>query len=251
MEEAASRIDSSRGSYDRQMQEYISYWISTEVVYQEALKEGVDKSPEIQRQIEEIRKQLVNRLYLDKQMESDTAGISDQEIAQYYEQHKQEFFLREDMIRLNIAAFHSREQASRFGASISKAGNWQETVQHFSADSASSGDVISFNNNQYHSQQTLFPPELWKVASALSPNEVSFPVKTSLGYFILQSLSYLKRGAEAEFEFVKDEVRQRFLRERHRERYTQLLGTLRKKYDVEVYVTNTQSSDSLEAPANE
>ena len=251
MEEAKTHIDSSSGSYERQLQEYISYWINTEIIYQEAVKEGLDKSPQLRQQFDDIQRQLVNRLYLDKQIEHDTAGISEQSLQQYYEQHKPEFFLREDMVRLNVAAFNSREQASRFAATVSKGGNWQETVTGMSADTSSSGGVVSFTNNQYYSQHTLFPLELWKVASALSPNEISFPVKTSLGYFVLQSLSSLKSGSEAEFGFVKDEVRQRLQQEQHRERYAQLLGTLRKKYDVEVYVTGTQSNDTTQTSANE
>lgn len=251
LEDAKAHIDTTRGSVDHQLREYVSYWVSTELVYQEAKREGFDNSEQVQRQLEDVHRQLVNRTYLDKQIADDTAAADDQSLRQYYAAHASEFFIREDMIKLNVIAFNNRERASTFAASLTRGKPWSRAVENVVKDSSSSGTVVSSASGEFFTQHTLFPPELWKVAAALSVNEVTFPIKTPLGYYILQPVSILKQGAHAEFESVKDEVRQRLSQERRRNNYNNLLGTLRKRYAVEVFIDSDHSKDSSQTQTNE
>jgi hypothetical protein len=150
-----------------------------------------------------------------------------------------------------MIVFNGRAQASAFAATVSRDGSWNTAVQYALHDTTASTGVVSFTTNQYYTQHTLFPPELWKVAAELNVNEVTFPVKTSLGYYVLQALALQKKGTPADFDLVKDEVRQRLRLEERRMHYTDLLGTLRKQYNVEVFMDADTSLDTTRIQTNE
>ena len=251
LEEARTRVDTTHGSITHQLQDYVSYWVNTELVYQEAKRHGVENSDQVHRQLEDIKRQLVNQAFLEQQVFADTAAREEQALHDYYTAHAPEFFVQEDMIKLNMIIFNDRASASTFAAAVSRGGLWNTAVQHVLQDVAASSGVVSFTANQYYTQHTLFPPELWKVAAALNINEVTFPVKTSLGYYVIQALSRRKQGAPADFDLVKDEVRHRLLLERRRTNYTELLGTLRKRYNVEVLMGADTSGDTVRVQVNE
>jgi parvulin-like peptidyl-prolyl isomerase len=150
------------------------------------------------------------------------------------------------MIKLNSIGFNSREDASTFAAAITQDRSWEDAVSKARNSTSSSGQIVSAASNQYYSQRSLFPPELWKVASTLNAGDVSFPIKTNLGYFVIQLLSVVPQGKTAEFDLVRDEVKNRVLIEKRRQRYEQYLGTLRKRYDVEILMNTGKSQDSLQ-----
>jgi parvulin-like peptidyl-prolyl isomerase len=155
------------------------------------------------------------------------------------------------MIRLNSVGFNSREDASAFAAAIIQNRSWDDAVSKARSSASSAGQIISVASNQYYSQRSLFPTELWKVASTLNTGDVSFPVKTNLGYFVIQLLSVIPQGKPADFDLVRDEVKNRVLIEKRRQRYEQYLGTLRKRYDVEILMNIGKSQDSLQLQHHE
>ena len=244
LEDARPHIDSSRGAIDFQLHEYASLWINDELIYQAASQRGIDRMPEFRQQIAEVGRQLANQRYLEDIIYADAYAIRDEVIVDYYKNHHDEFLVREDMIKLNIMACSSREQASAFAASVVQIGNWSLAVKFFRPDSGVPAGTADELPQQYYSQHTLFPPELWKVAGALGMNEVSFPIKAAGKYFVLQPVSFIQQGKPADYELVHDEVRQRVEIERRRLLYENLLGTLRKRYAVELLIGSGTHPDS-------
>jgi hypothetical protein len=79
------------------------------------------------------------------------------------------------------------------------------------------------------------------VAAALGMLEVSFPVKTSVGFVVLRSLGQFKSGAVSPLQFVEAEIRTRLAMELRQQRYQQFIQTLRNKYTVELMVATQDS----------
>jgi len=247
LEEATSHLDTVQGSFQQSLHRYVSNWVNAELLYQEAKRRGLEDSEQLYRQLSEVKRQLVNQAFLEKFLYSDTVEIHEQTLREYYHEHSSEFLHRDDMIKLNLITFNNRERASSFAAKVSQGMTW-ETALEKSLDDTS---IVSAITNQYYTQHVLFPPELWKVAAALIINEVSFPIKTASGYVVLQPRSKVRRGEQAEFDLVRDEVRQRFLLEKRRQRYEELLGTLRKQYTVEVMIGPMTPSDTTQLQPHE
>jgi hypothetical protein len=244
LEDAQAHIDSSHTSFDLALNEYVAHWVNTELLYQEAKHQGVESSEQFVHQFEDIRRQLANQAYLDRTIYSDTGGITPDGMQGYFREHASEFLVHENTLRLNLIALNSREGATAFAAAVSRGAPWKTAADSFRSNSAASSSVVSVSSGEYYTSQTLFPPELWKVASALSVNEVSFPVKTTGPYFVLQLLSKVQQGAPADFDLARPEVRQRLLIEGRRKRYDDLLGTLRRKYGVQVMLGSHRLTDT-------
>ncbi len=251
LEEAKAAIDSSRDSFESRLHSYTSSWINTQILFQEAQRQGIRKSESFQKMLADAEQQLIVQEYIQQRVYNDSIIISENEMRAYFDNHSAEFFVREDMLKMNVITFSSRDRATAFTAVISQGSSWKETLENIMLDTSSFSGIVSFVTNKYYSQKTLYPAELWKVAITLSPNEVSFPVKTVLGYYVLQTLSMIKQGKPEEFDFAKDEIRERLLIEKRRQRYTDLVGTLRKQYNVEMLLPKFSQSDTTQVNTHE
>jgi hypothetical protein len=247
LEEAKTHIDTNRTRPEYALTDYVSYWVNTELLYQEAKRRGVEGSPEFIRQMQDIRRQLANQTFLERDVYSDTADVTDEAMRQYFTHHAAEFRVRENTLKLNLVVLNSRERATILAAAVSRGADWKSAVDNLLHDSSAGPSILSVTSGQYYTEQTLFPPELWKVASALSADEVSFPVNTAGGYFVLQSLARLQQGTPAPFELAGPEVRQRLLIEARRHQYDDLLGNLRKKTNVEILLGSHRMIDTVHA----
>lgn len=246
IDDARRSIDTNRGTFDNQLPGYIALWITNTLLYQEAQRKGIENTDLFRNQIEETRRQIAIQDLLQQNVYADTSGLDDSALKTYFDNHPDEFFVTEDMVRLNSVGFNSREEASRFAASVIQTRSWDNALSKARNSASSFLDIVSVATNQYYSRRSLFPPEIWKVASTLNIGDVSFPVKTNLGYFVIQLLSVLPRGKSAEFDLVQEEVKNRVLIEQRRRRYQEYLGTLRKRYDVEILLNVGKSNDSTQ-----
>ena len=239
-EEAYEHIDTTHPTRDQQLAAYVASWVNAELIHQEAKRMNIETSEAFERRMSDIKRQLANQAFLNQYVYADSTTFSDSMLHAYYDVHLSEFPMREDMAKLHVVIFNSRERASAFATLVTRTSDWDAAL----ADSAIAVSITSAPPRQYYSQHTLFPPELWKVATTLSINDISFPVKTSLGFAIVQPLAMIRLGKPAEFDLVRDEIRQRLTIEVRRKKYEELLGTLRKRYNVEVFTGSTQSSDT-------
>lgn len=251
LETARSHIDTSRGAISFQLREYAASWIAAELLFQESHLQGIENTPEFQRQLAELQRQLVNERYLATLIAGDTTAISEDTLEAFFRLNEKEFLVRENMFKLHCMKFSNREQAGNFGAAVVQQGSWSAAFKTLRPDSSLSTGSFMELPLRYYSQSTLYPPELWKVASSLGVSEVSFPVRTGDKYYVLQLLGSVQQGRVADYELVQDEVRQRFIIERRKKRYNELLGTLRTKYTVELLLDSATPVDSLQNSIHE
>ena len=244
LREARTHIDSSKISSPDQLRNYVIHWVNEELLYQEARKDGIESTEQFQKRLQEARKQLANQQYLDRQIYDSEPKIEEQMIADYYERNRSEFFHREDAVKLNMATFLSRERAAYFASQLFHGNSWRDVVDNMRQDSGSAKFFIGSVSDRYFTRRTLMTEEIWKVSTALNINDVSFPVKVPEGYCIAQLLARKKKGEQADYDIVRDEVRQRVLIELRHKRYIQLLENLRSKYKVEIFSDQFTKNDT-------
>ena len=251
LERAMAHIDTTRGAIGVQLQEYANVWATTELLYREAQRAGIETSPEFQQQFDDVRRQLVTERYLATMLAESSGVVDADSMKAYYDGHAKEFLLRENMLKLHIMICAKREQASNFAASVVQKTSWSAAAREAAGDSSAERGLYSDVSPRYYSQSTLYPLELWRVAASLGVNEVSFPVRSADRYYVLQLLATAQQGRQAEYEIVEDEVRQRILIERRRKEYADLLGTLRSRYAVEILLNGTMANDTLQGSIHE
>lgn len=243
MDMVRSQIDPSRTLTDTELHQIVNRWVTSELLYQEARRRGYDVSESIQQKVEEARKQLSIAELLEQEVYSLAENsVTSQEIAQYFKTHTGEYVLKEDLIRLSIAIFNQNDVANQFRASALSTIGWSQSIVEFRGDG--SRGLLSYSDSMYFTQSTLYPPELWKVASVLGMEEVSFPIKTSVGYVVLQSLGQFKQGSLRPLASVEGEIRNWLAMERRQEMYQNFIQELRGKHSVQFMISSPDSISS-------
>ena len=214
---------------------FVNEWVVSELLYQEAQHRGLADSDEMRKQLEATRKRLAIEALLEKEIYGTGADeVSDDDVAAAFKKNASLFTLREDVASVSYVLFSERDEANQFRASILRGSSWDDALAVCQRDSVHGRTLRALARNQFFTQATLFPEELWKLARTLPKEEVSYVVKTAAGYYVLTVHSIRHVGEAPEFEYVRNEVRQRLLIERRRARYEQLVSDLRTRHKVEV-----------------
>lgn len=216
------------------LRNYVNRWVDNEILYQEARRRGIENDEQFRQQLGEVRKRLAIEALLTKELYADTLSLSEDTIRTYFAMHSNDFLLQNDVVKINMAAFATWEHANTFRRMVARGQSWDSALHEMLKDPATSPTVVTHVERRYYTQQTLIPPELWRVATNLGRGEVSFPVKVQNTYAVIQTLGNFKRGTPAELELVDSEIRQRLLIEQRRRLYAALLSRLQAQYDVEI-----------------
>ena len=86
---------------ETQIFRYVQRWIETELIYQEAMEQGLNENPDIQKHLKDLeREYLVNR-FVENHNNLEVA-ITEQDIQGYYERYSDEFIRLDNYYNLRI-----------------------------------------------------------------------------------------------------------------------------------------------------
>lgn len=208
-------------------EKFLEELVKRELLYQEALKKGLDKDPAYQRKLEDFKKINIVGLLLEKEIETKTK-VSDKEIRDYYEQHKEDFS-PVTQVKLSRILVNTEEEAQKVLERLNKGEGFAQVAKKTSIDTVSAkkgGDLGFFSRGE-------IPPEFRMVAARLKTGEVSEPINTKTGYEIIK-VTDKKVGQVIEFEKIKNLISQTLLAEKQKESFDSYIEGLKKKYKVEV-----------------
>ena len=232
------RFDTSQGITEAQLQQYVQRWLKDELLYREALAHGYGSSKEINDRLEEVRRQLVINEYLDKTIYNDKTAVSTPaEVQAYYDAHKNEFVLRNDVALLSYIVFSDRDAANKFRNAVLRGTAWYDELHQLLNDPQQRAKVLTKGDSLYHSQASLMPVDLWRVASAVNIKEPSFPISTTEGYYVIIVWQFGKQGQPADIRLVDGEIKSRLAIERRSHMYDSLVENLRAKHSVEILMS--------------
>ena len=237
LEEIRAHIDTSREPSQAQIQQYVQRWLTEESLYREAIDRGLDHSDEMNQKVEDVRRQLAINALLEKEVYSQqTSDFSTQDIHQYYDAHIREFNVMHDMVLVSFALFKNRDAATEFRNLVLKGTPWNSAINQ------QTQSIVTRVDSSYQTQVTLMPAELWRVASKSTSRELSFPIKTDNGYYILIVWKFIKQGQTADVPLVEREIRGRLTVERRRQIYSQFVQNLRAKHAIQVFISSASDS---------
>lgn len=216
---------------------FVASWVTNQMLYQEARRRGYVDANEVVRQVEEAKRQLaINALLQHEVFNADTATINDERLQQEFEAHRDALRLREDVVNISFVIFGERDAANAFRSKLLQGKSWKTAFDEVNAEMP--GAMLREAAHHYYTQATLYPEELWKAASMLKPEEVSYAIRSPAGYAVMIVHATKKQGEIPDFDYVKEEVRSRFLLQQRRRRYNELLAQLRSQHDIEVHLSN-------------
>lgn len=249
LEEVESRFDSSQGASRAQVHDYIQRWLTQELLYQEAVRRGLDRTRDLETRLTDIRRQLAINALLEQEVYTLKSQQSfDEQLQNYYDQNKQEFTLSADVALISFVLFQDREGALAFRSRVARSSSWSAAKRDLFGDPQSAGGVITAVDSVYHSERTVFPPELWRAAATTARQEASFPVRAPEGHYILVVWKLTRKGDTADLPYVKREIQSRLAIAERQQVMEQLLENLRSNHVVQILISSVpQDSVSLKS----
>lgn len=139
--------------YARQMfegesgkEKFLNEVIKKEILYQQAMKEGMDKDPNFLKKVEDFRKLTLISQLLEKEIMA-KAKVTDSDARDYYNKHKQEFAAT-SKIRASHILVKTEAEAEKVLARLKKGEKFEVLAKEVSLDkpsAANGGDLGYFS----------------------------------------------------------------------------------------------------------
>ncbi|HTW92408.1 MAG TPA: peptidyl-prolyl cis-trans isomerase [bacterium] len=205
-------------------------WVSNTLIYQEAVRRGIDKEAAVQAHIARLQRDyLVNEL-LDRL----TTGIKvgqDQEM-QYFNQHKDEFTYE---VKISRIVLSDSEGAVQTLADLKSGGDFTKLAKERSQDVA----LEAGQESRYFARSIGDPrmggdPSVAEAIFALGPGQISGVVPSQEGYQIIKLTDKKKVKANVTFPEVKDQIDAILSYRRSQTVVDSILTSLRGKAKIEL-----------------
>lgn len=181
------------------MRDKILRGIMTErLLYSEALKQGVDKSAGVQKDLEDVKRKLVVKHFLDAR----TAEVTDADLKREYDA----LVLKmrdEKEVRARHILVANEADAKEVIKKIEGGKSFEEVAREYSKDPGSAkqgGDLGYFTKDK-------MVPEFATAAFALNKGEISKPVKSQFGWHVIK-VEDNRKVTIPTFNAVKEQLRQ-------------------------------------------
>lgn len=219
--------------------EMIDTLVMRELILQQAAKEGLDKGPEIEEKLADLKKRIIVDTFLKKKVEND-AKISDEELKKFYEQNKEKFKAGEQ-VRASHILVKSEQEAKDILAQLKQGAKFEDLAKAKSVDTSASkgGDLGWFGKGN-------MVPAFEKAAFGLKEGELSGIVKSEFGYHIIKLTGKRPAGTRS-FEEAKDQIRAALMPSKQQQVFMQLKEDLKKGAKIEL--KEAASSDAQTKPA--
>ena len=221
--------------------EMLDTMVIRELILQQASKDGLDKGPEIEEKLIDLKKRLIVESFLKKKVETES-NVSDEDLKKFYEQNKDKFKTGEQ-IKASHILVKTEKEAKDILAQIKSGGNFEELAKKNSVDSSSAkgGDLGWFGKGS-------MVPAFEKAALALKEGQVSEVVKSDFGFHIIKLTGKRPAGIRP-LEEVKEQIKGAIMPTKQQEVFQKIKEELKKtaKITVKEDVLNEMGGKKEEA----
>ncbi|MSN25908.1 MAG: peptidylprolyl isomerase [Geobacter sp.] len=206
--------------------EMLDTMVIRELILQQAAKDGLDKGPEIEEKLQDLKKRLIVESFLKKKVETESK-VSDEDLKKFYEQNKDKFKTGEQ-IKASHILVKTEKEAKDILAQIKAGGNFEELAKKHSVDSSSAkgGDLGWFGKGS-------MVPAFEKAALALKEGQVSDVVKSDFGYHIIKLTGKRAAGIRP-LEEVKEQIKGAIMPSKQQEVFQKIKEELKKTAKITV-----------------
>jgi hypothetical protein len=245
-------VDTNAAQSSYEIREYVSRWVNLEVLYKEAQRLGYDTDDKLSSMLKDIKRELAVNLLLEKEIyDQKSISVDHGELVKYYDEHRDDFKLREDVINLSYILTKDRNSANEFRRLVEDGTAWVQALERISIDSSVAKNVLISVNSQYAKQSDLPPDEVFRAALSLTPGALSLPISCEAGFYVVALNSVQHEGEIGDFGYAQNEVKERLIIEKKRMLLDDLLKNLKKKHKVEINLGYFGMKDSSRVQAND
>lgn len=221
------RLDPQRAAmYDNEMgrRAILEELVNMELFSLLGAELGVEKDPKFIETMNEVRKDVTRQFAVEAIMKD--VAVSDEEIAEFYEKHKENFKVPET-VRASHILVADEDEMKKVRADLDAGMSFEDAARkHSSCPSKEQGGDLGF-----FSQEQMVP-EFGNAAFAMKVGDVSSePVKTQFGLHLIKLVDK-KEASVRSLEEVRAQLTESLLNEKKAGVYNDQLSKLREKHQV-------------------
>lgn len=224
---------------------YIDSWVMNQVLLHQAENNLDIEGLGLEKQVEEYRNSLIIYAYESQLINQKMSTyVSKDEIAEYYEQHKEDFQLRNTMVRVAYVILDEDcEQKADFKKMLSTPDTLMLQAIDTLANYYSAKDYVDIDQwMRLDDLTSIIPLEIFNVESFLKKNKfVSFDMNDYT--YMVRFIEYLLEESISPIELVTDNIKSIILNQRKQALLEQMRTSLYEKAkrdkDFEIYVGST------------
>lgn len=236
--EVSSVPASYQGMINANKKKFLDDLILQELLYQEAVKNKLDKDKEVAKTMERLKKKVLAQKLLEKEV-IELPKVSEEDMKKYYEENKDAYKVPEQinaahiLIKVKEGATEKEDKEALAKAEdllkkIKRGGDFSQLAKDNSdcPSKTKGGELGFFSRGQ-------MVPEFEEAAFKLKVGEVSGIVKTQFGYHIIKVLDKKEPG-QKEFAEVKDEIEQKLTKEKQKSAFDNYTKDLKAKAKITI-----------------
>ncbi len=221
--------------------QFLDSLITRDLLMREALRRGLDRRDEVRARFEQARKSILLEALLRETAEN-APGLSDQELRNYYEEHKASYEEGE-RVRVRHILFKNEEQAVEMARRAKKGEPFDRLMQEAESSGGKSADLGLI-------ERGAFDKQFEEAAFGAPENSIVGPVKTIYGYHILEVREKRPAGLPP-FEEVKGKIAAELREAAQREAFENLVDKLKKQATIHLEGTPSAGGQFPELPSGE
>ncbi|NLP11396.1 hypothetical protein GX408_13460 [bacterium] len=223
-----------------QRERYVQQWLEAELLYQQAVKEKIEQRPDVRRDLEKLRKDYIVSVFLRKRLD-EQVQVSDAELLEYYQKNQDEFKVDQDFYQLDMILVETLAQAKEVRDRLAAGEDFSQVAKEKSID----------HKREQGGAWGLVPlqqlaPALASVVTKMKMQEISRPVKSSLGYHIIRTGEIVKKGQVRPYEQVRETILPRLRAQKGEQVYQKLIARLSEQVDLGIDWSEWSMEEELE-----
>jgi len=209
--------------------EYVEQWIESELLYQQAIREGLQEDEEIRRKITQFQRMLLEQEVLRRYLDGRIV-VSDEEISHYYTANREIFVRDEDEYRINRLVFQTEEVAREVVGELSVAPEQYDDL----IASGTYGGMVTVIDLGFYPESEL-PESFGDQMNDFENGKVSQQIVSAPGsWYVLRAVEFRQKGSMRDLGEVEDQIRNVLLQKKSEEARRLWLDALRREADIVV-----------------
>ena len=210
-----------------QKKELLKNWINAELLYQEALKEKINKESQIKFRLHAMEREIIANEFLERYI-TKMGGIDEAEGISYFDQHKEEYNTERQVAQIIV---RDELQSHEILKKLKEGSQFSELASQYSIDpSSKNGGVMGYMRRGDMPNMTEFEDAVYSLKKV---GDISEPIRTVYGYHIIKLLGVKKISNKIEYKDVKDDIMNLLTLTKQKKTVTDLLAKLKEGKVIE------------------